>query len=123
LADLQVFLVEHSPADRDSVPWEMFEIDPRRQPVMMRCRRRLLLLFVAEKTAGATVDRIPQQAYYRQLLTPAATATADAASERRGVLGWVKRLLPEWLKAILRPWLGRDPQRKPWGATRRGSLR
>lgn len=122
---LQVFVAEHSPGDRDSLPWEVFQIDPRQQSVMMRSRGRLLLLLVAEKAAGATVDRIPQQAYYRQLFTPAALAAGagGAASARGATLGWVKRFMPERVKAILRPWLGRDAHQKPWGATRRGTLR
>jgi len=124
-AALQAYVAEFSPSERDSVPWQLFRLDLRRQPVVMRSRRRLLVVFVAEKAAGATVDRIPQQTYYRQLLAadPGAAGSLGAMSSRVQTLGWLKRLVPERLKAILRQWLGRDPHQKPWGATRRDTFR
>lgn len=123
-ADLQVFVAEETGVDYRSSAWELFEIDPRRQPVLMTSRRRLLLIVVAEKTAASTADRLPLQSYYRQLFE----ASGAGRQETAPATGWgriqteVKRWLPAPVKTWLRRCLFGQPHRKPWGARRVGRL-
>jgi hypothetical protein len=125
LADLQVFVAEETMAYDQVSSWELFEIDPRRQPLLMTSRRRLLLVVVAEKTAGSTADRTPIQSYYRQLFETSAAGQQEPPPD--GFWGRLqfklKRVLPTPVKTWLRRCLLVPPHRKPWGAKRLGRLR
>ena len=114
-AELQLYVAEEVGVDYESSFWNLFQIDPRRQPLLMTSRRRLLLIVVAEKTASSTADRTPLQAYYRTLLL--SSGTPDPPSAAR----W-KRLLPTPVKTWLRRCLQGHPHRKPWGTKRLGRL-
>jgi hypothetical protein len=123
-ADLQVFVAEETGVDYHSSFWDLFEIDPRRQPVLMTSRRRLLLIVVAEKTAASTADRPPLQTYYRQLFeSSAGPEKPPPATHRERVLSGLKRWLPVPVKTWLRRSLFGQPNRKPWGAKRLGRLK
>ena len=123
-ADLQVFVAEETGVDYQSSFWDLFEIDPRRQPVLMTSRRRLLLIVVAERTAASTADRPPLQTYYRQLFdSSAAPEKPPPATPRERVLAALKRWLPVPVKTWLRRSLFGQPHRKPWGAKRLGRLK
>jgi SAM-dependent methyltransferase len=123
-ADLQVFVAEETGTDYQSSFWDLFEIDPRRQPVLMTSRRRLLLIVLAEKTAVSTADRPPLQTYYRQLFdSSAAPEKPPPATPRERVLYALKRWLPVSVKTWLRRSLFGRPDRKPWGAKRLGRLK
>jgi SAM-dependent methyltransferase len=123
-ADLQVFVAEETGPHYESSAWELFQFESQRQPVLMTSRRRLLLLVVAEKTPQSTVDRVPLQSYYRQMFDPwNGEELGDAVRDTSAWKETLKRILPVRVKTFLRRWLLRDPQRKPWGAKRRGMLK
>ena len=123
-ANLQVFVAEETGVDYQSSFWDLFEIDLRRQPVLMTSRRRLLLIVVAEKTAASTADRPPLQSYYRQLFETSGAGRQEAAPATRW--GRVRSEVKRWLPASFKTWLRRcllgQPHRKPWGARRVGRL-
>lgn len=124
-AAVRVFVAEETGVDYQSSSWELFEIAPERQPVLMTSRRRLLLVVVAEKAADSTADQRPLQSYYRQLFERAAASSSDAAAAtgwRRAASG-LKRFVPAAVKTWLRRCLFGRPDRKPWGAKRVGRLR
>jgi hypothetical protein len=122
--DLQVFVAEETGVDHQSSFWDLFEIDPRRQPVLMTSRRRLLLIVVAEKTAASTADRPPLQTYYRQLFdSSAGPEEPPLATPRERVLSGLKSWLPVPVKTWLRRSLFGQPHCKPWGAKRLGRLK
>lgn len=123
-ADLAVYVAEETGVDYQSSYWDLFEIDPRRQPVLMTSRRRLLLVVVAEKTAESTADRVPLQSYYRQLFASAAAPEQPAsATPAARALAIAKRWLPTSVKTRLRRCLCRPAHRKPWGARYVGRLK
>jgi hypothetical protein len=121
-ADLRVFVAEETGVDYQSSFWDLFELDPRQQPVLMTSRRRLLLVVVAEKTADSTADRRPMQSYYRRLFESAAAGPPSAVSAAvwQRLRSGLKRLVPTPVKTWLRRWLFGRPDRKPWGAKRLG---
>jgi len=125
LADVQVFVAEETMTYDQVTSWELFEFDLRRQPVLMTSRRRLLLVVVAEKTAASTADRTPVQSYYRQLFETSPAAQREPVPEGfwERLRVKLKRVLPAPVKTWLRRCLLAPPDRKPWGAKRRGTLR
>lgn len=121
-ANLRVYIAEEQGVDYESSYWDLVELDPQRQPVLFKSRRRLLLIVVADKTADATGDVRPMQSYYQQLfatLSDGQPGNPPSASLRDRV----KRLLPVPVKTWLRRWLLGHPHGKPWGGRRLGRLR
>lgn len=124
-AALRVFVAEESGIDYQSSYWDLFEIDPPRQPLLMTSRRRLMLVVIAQKTADSTADQRPVQSYYRQLFDSAAAGPPDTATGtgRQPLQSRLKRLLPVPVKTWLRRWVFGRPDRKPWGAKPLGRLK
>jgi len=124
-AELRVYVAEEQGVDYQSSYWDLFEIDPRQQPVLMTSRRRLLLVVTAEKTAASTAECVPLQSYYQKLFSSAGTASTPSASATAAgrVMTLAKRYLPTSVKTWLRRCLLRPPHRRPWGARYIGRLR
>lgn len=124
-AGVEVYVAEEMGVDYQSSSWDLFQIDPRRQPVLMTSRRRLLVVVSAEKTAASTADRVPLQSYYRQLFAAAAAAPEPPApaSPAARVLALARRCLPTSVKTWLRRGLLRPAHRRPWGARYLGRLK
>lgn len=124
-AELQVYVAEEVGMNRPSGFWNLYQIDPRRQPLMMMSRRRLLLIVVAEKTAASTADRVPLQGFYAQMFgSPDAGRQESAPLPASGTLrGVLKQILPVPFKTWVRRYLLPGPQRRPWGTKYLGRLR
>lgn len=116
-ADIRVFVAEETKAEYEDSGWELFEIDPRQQPLSMVSRRRLLVICHAEKRPGATVDRIPVQSYYR-----ASEVADNGAQPAVSRLQRLKNLVPLPLRHLVRKHLLGQRRGKPWGSIRRGKL-
>jgi SAM-dependent methyltransferase len=87
--------------------WHLFQATPQLGP--MTSRGALAVLFVAEKTAASTADRVPLQSFYRDLY-------AGNAPSLDGRGAGIKQLIPFWLKLLIKKHVPRaTPVRRPWG--------
>ncbi|MCL4202448.1 MAG: methyltransferase [Pirellulaceae bacterium] len=123
-ANIRVWVAEQTSRNFESSDWNLFPIDPRRQPVVMTSRRRLLVAAIAEKRADSTVDRIPSQAYYQSLWREEETGTSESAGE--GIpTSWkrrIKNLVPLPVRHFVRTRLLGDDSVRPWGSPHRDRL-
>jgi len=116
---LRALLVEQPPWSATGHGWRHWEWNPRRPYTLVRSKRLLMTYFVAEKGAGATHDRIPQQGDF--------TRTDDESRTHydKGATGWRARLvraLPPRLHMAIRRARGRDLSAEPWGLKYLGRL-
>jgi SAM-dependent methyltransferase len=121
---IRVWVAEQTSRHFESSDWNLFEIDPRRQSVVMTSRRRLLVAAIAEKQADSTVDRIPSQSYYRSVWRTDEAETPDAAGAGTST-SWtrrIKNLIPLPIRHFVRTHLLGDDSVKPWGSPRRDRL-
>ncbi len=121
--DIRVWIAEQTASDYQNSAWNLFEIQPERQPVMMCSRRRLLVIGHAQKTADSTVDAIPVQSYYRSVwkADPGALVPATREPPVTSIYSRIKRWVPVGLRHRLRKLLGNE-HGKPWCGLRRGRL-
>ncbi len=120
--DVNAWVAAQTTADPATSDWELFQLDPRRQPVMMTSRQKLLTLVVAEKHEDSTFEAIPLQSYYREQFGPSevgekGTPIATTWSAR------LKHKLPVGFKHFVRTHFLRSAHEKPWGCKRVGRLK
>ncbi len=132
---VRVFAVEERLRGDETASWDIFELEPVRQPLMMTSatRRRMLTLCIAEKGESSTVSNVPTQSSY-EIEFEKSAASSDEGPARHEPKLWfnrlAKRLMPDacyfalrnaWSK--LRPHIFGDPTKKPWGLKRWKTLR
>ena len=130
-----VFAVEERLRGGDTATWDIFELDQRRQPLMMTSAtpRRMLTLCVAEKGADSTINEVPIQSSYEIVFEMDAASSVDGPATHQPKLWFnrlAKRVMPDscyfalrdlWSK--FRPYIFGDPAKKPWGLKRWKTLR
>ena len=93
-------LLAVQPSERANIDaWRWYECAGRIDGRLIDSKRRVATVFVAEKTANATTDRVPQQ---KQHPWRTSSAAAGAGTSRLPLRGRVKRMLPEPVKRVLR---------------------
>jgi hypothetical protein len=124
--DLRLFVADQVGRDPRYAAWDLFQVDPRHQPLCMRSSRPMLAVCLARKSARSSADRVPAQAYYQQLFgqaTAEVSPSAPGGPPRRVLRETLKRIIPRRLRDLLRPYWNPDGQRRPWGCQRIGRLR
>ncbi len=118
--NVHVFVGEERDYRRHSAPLAVYEIE--QQPDLMMSQRRLLTLAVARKTPASTVDQVPLQGFYANLLKQ-----SDSSENKLAATTWpqrLKRLIPTSLKTLVRRLVpGFDPYHRPWRLQRWGKLK
>ena len=77
-----------------------------------------MVMFLAEKTAASTADRVPLQSFYRELYGGSADARPTAARSR------LKALVPPRVKQWMAKYVpGVSRARRPWGLPPLGRIR
>ncbi len=127
--DLRGFLVEHDRYRPNTSPWNIYQLTGRERP-NISSKKLLLTLFVAEKTSDSTVDAMPIQSLYEEVIRRA--IVPDKLAVPAGILQRIKQMIPrrvklklfefkrEWLVRFI-PWI--DHTVKPWGLKRWGLFR
>ena len=120
--DIRVFVAEETSSAYEHSAWNLFEIQPHRQPVVMESRRRLLVIGHAEKQSDSTVDKIPVQSYYRTMWDAGdSDRESSAPAESPSAAQRIKYLVPLKIRHFVRTCWGRR-HGKPWGSLGRGRL-
>ena len=120
--DVRAWVAAEAAREYATSSWELYELDPQNQPILMMSRERLTALVVAERQETSTVDRVPMQSYYRNLFEPAAEpAPPDPTSAKWSTR--LKQLLPVGLKHFIRTHFLPSAHAKPWGTGRREHLK
>ncbi len=122
-ADLKAYVAEEVSRGNQPGPWELFEVNVRRQPVVMMSNTRLLAILIAEKSASSTVEKTPLQSYYANVFAPADSKDGVDDEESDSLARKLKRLIPTPLKTFVRRYLLGGTHRKPWGLKRVGRLK
>ncbi|HEX8096525.1 MAG TPA: hypothetical protein VF507_00755, partial [Pyrinomonadaceae bacterium] len=115
--DLRGFIIEHDTYLSESRSWEVFEITTDAEH--LTSKQSLLVVFLAEKTADSTADKVPIQSVYRKMYGGEKASGQDSPAQAR-----LKHLLPHRVKAFLKrnvPGVGTT--KKPWGLKRLGRLK
>jgi SAM-dependent methyltransferase len=96
--------------------WDLFALNA--DTGWMTSRNALAVMFVAEKTAASTADRVPLQSFYRELYGSSAAARPRVARSR------LKALVPPRVKQWMAKHVpGVSRARRPWGLTPLGRIR
>jgi SAM-dependent methyltransferase len=96
--------------------WHLFAARP--DMGWMTSRKNLMVMFIAEKTASSTCDKVPQQSFYLSLYRQS-EPLADP-----GVFARLKRVTPFWAKSLIKKHVPRaSTSRKPWGLKSLGRIR
>jgi hypothetical protein len=115
--ELRGFLAEHDPYRLTSHPWEFFEVGVEGR---LASRQGLMTVFVAQKAAQATADRVPLQSHYARVHAQADRGDSPrAAGGIRDLVRRLKRRRPESLKALLRQIIPGYERRKMLGRLKR----
>ncbi len=120
--DVTAWVAAQTTDDCATSDWELFQLDPRRQPVMMTSRQKLLVLVVAEKQESSTVEAIPLQSYYRDQFESSDQGEPPPPTVDTWT-GRLKQKLPIGFKHFVRTHFLRSSHEKPWGCKRVGKLR
>lgn len=116
---LRGFVVEQSVSLTGRTRWSLFEWSAARGEHHLTSPNQLLFIFVAEKTADSTVDKIPLQSTYRKQFA----AAQGVGSETIGNLHGIWRRLPSWAQVPMRRYVPHlDPARRPWRLKRTAQL-
>ena len=91
--NVRVFAVEERLRGDETASWDLFELEPGRQPLMMTSatRRRMLTLCIAERGAGSTVSNVPIQSSYEIEFEKNAARSDDGLASQEPKL-WFNRL-------------------------------
>jgi SAM-dependent methyltransferase len=115
--DLRGYLAEHDPYRLTSHPWEFFEVGVEGR---LGSRWGLMTVFVAQKTAQSTADRIPQQSHYARVHARGGGAEPPrVCGGFRALIRRVKARRPEGAKALLRRIIPGYERRKLLGRLKR----
>ena len=120
--DVRAWVAAETAREYAASSWELYELDPRNQPVLMMSRERLTALVVAEKQENSTVDQVPMQSYYQNLFEPSAEPVVPGPTSAK----WstrLKQMLPIGLKHFVRTHFLPSAHTKPWGTRRKGRLK
>jgi SAM-dependent methyltransferase len=120
--EVRAWVAAQTTDDPATSDWELFQMDPDRQPVMMTSRQKLLTLVVAEKKQDSTVEAIPLQSYYRDQFEPSKRGEKQPQIADTWAGRWKQRL-PVGLKHFVRTHFLRSAHEKPWGCRRVGKLK
>jgi SAM-dependent methyltransferase len=123
-ADIRVFVAEETSNTYESSAWNLFQIDPRRLPVAMTSKRRLLVIVLAEKQPESTVGEIPVQCYYQSIWHSEAGEGDEPTLEdqpRSRADKW-KRLIPMAVRHLVRKYILGHSHGRPWGGKHLGRL-
>ena len=144
--NLRCFVCEESPFLHHLYPWNLYEVHPLYQPLLMISKRMLGVYFLAEKTSDSTSDQVAIQSCYSRIFEKGGTYSSSAGNEQ--TMSVLRRLvktmatpkvknfiyryfmvydsrnvLPRWLRVtLMRLLFWMDPRRKPWGLIYRGRV-
>jgi SAM-dependent methyltransferase len=113
--DLRGFIVEHDTYLSETKPWKVYELTTDVEH--LTSVQSLLVVFIAEKTAASTIDKIPLQSSYKRMYE-------SLPGAKNGHAEIIKQMLPHRAKAFLKKNVpGMGTMKRPWGLKRLGRLK
>ena len=123
-ADVRTFVAEETLRGDELAELDVYQVDANHQPLLMMSKKRLQVIVVAEKTESSTVEKVPQQGIYSDVIQDGeSTVRVDGHPSSLG--DRLRKVLPAPVKAFLAKYVipGLHPEKKPWRLKRWARLK